>query len=207
MGIRSIALAASTGVWLFSVGIAPAYAATTVYSYEGNTFNSFSGGGPWDATDKITASLTMSSALGANLVNEYVIPVSWSVSDGVQTITEATGNANQIRFSTNELGEITEWFAFFGENASPGPSEGDVRHEITTEFSVFYDLAADSVLRRVYASGGWVDDEYASLFSYSPATTQGVWTATSTAVPVPAAVWLFGSGLIGLVGMARRKKA
>jgi hypothetical protein len=25
-------------------------------------------------------------------------------------------------------------------------------------------------------------------------------------VPVPAAVWLFGSGLIGLVGVARRKK-
>lgn len=31
-------------------------------------------------------------------------------------------------------------------------------------------------------------------------------TASST-VPVPAAVWLFGSGLLGLVGMARRKKA
>ncbi len=27
-----------------------------------------------------------------------------------------------------------------------------------------------------------------------------------TAVPVPAAVWLFGSGLLGLVGIARRKK-
>ena len=27
-----------------------------------------------------------------------------------------------------------------------------------------------------------------------------------TAVPVPAAVWLFGSGLIGLIGIARRKK-
>lgn len=27
------------------------------------------------------------------------------------------------------------------------------------------------------------------------------------AVPVPAAVWLFGSGLIGLIGIARRKKA
>ena len=25
-------------------------------------------------------------------------------------------------------------------------------------------------------------------------------------VPVPAAVWLFGSGLIGLIGLARRKK-
>ena len=30
---------------------------------------------------------------------------------------------------------------------------------------------------------------------------------TPTAVPVPAAVWLFGSGLLGLIGIARRKKA
>ena len=37
-----------------------------------------------------------------------------------------------------------------------------------------------------------------------------VWAVQSgdvSAVPVPAAVWLFGSGLIGLVGIARRKKA
>jgi hypothetical protein len=30
---------------------------------------------------------------------------------------------------------------------------------------------------------------------------------TVAAVPVPAAVWLFGSGLLGLIGVARRKKA
>ena len=30
---------------------------------------------------------------------------------------------------------------------------------------------------------------------------------TVSAVPVPAAVWLFSSGLIGLVGLAKRKKA
>ena len=29
----------------------------------------------------------------------------------------------------------------------------------------------------------------------------------TTVVPVPAAAWLFGSGLIGLIGVARRKKA
>ena len=37
---------------------------------------------------------------------------------------------------------------------------------------------------------------------------QGTWgsTVAITAVPVPAAVWLFGSGLLGLVGIARKKK-
>jgi len=32
-------------------------------------------------------------------------------------------------------------------------------------------------------------------------------TGTISAVPVPAAVWLFGSGLVGLAGVARRRKA
>jgi len=31
--------------------------------------------------------------------------------------------------------------------------------------------------------------------------------ASTSAVPIPAATWLFGSGLLGLIGMARRKKA
>lgn len=35
----------------------------------------------------------------------------------------------------------------------------------------------------------------------------GLTFAPAAVVPVPAAVWLFGSGLLGLVGMARRKKA
>lgn len=32
-------------------------------------------------------------------------------------------------------------------------------------------------------------------------------SVTASAVPVPATVWLFGSGLLGLAGMARRRKA
>ncbi len=34
-----------------------------------------------------------------------------------------------------------------------------------------------------------------------------VYSGNVSAVPVPAAAWLFGSGLIGLVGFAKRKKA
>ena len=44
-----------------------------------------------------------------------------------------------------------------------------------------------------------VDNEF-------PHTPHGAWLYKAV-VPVPAAVWLFGSGLIGLIGVARRKKA
>jgi hypothetical protein len=40
--------------------------------------------------------------------------------------------------------------------------------------------------------------------------TQGWASVTGiayTSIPVPAAVWLFGSGLVGLVGISRRRKA
>jgi len=38
-------------------------------------------------------------------------------------------------------------------------------------------------------------------------TASGTGEVQGAVVPVPAAVWLFGSGLLGLVGMTRRKKA
>jgi hypothetical protein len=45
-------------------------------------------------------------------------------------------------------------------------------------------------------------------FSLSADSTVGLsGFVQQVAVPIPAAVWLFGSGLLGLVGIARRKKA
>ena len=35
----------------------------------------------------------------------------------------------------------------------------------------------------------------------------GLYTVAISAVPIPAAVWLFGSGLVGLAAVARRKKS
>lgn len=46
-----------------------------------------------------------------------------------------------------------------------------------------------------------------TLASGEIAWIQKKFSVAVPAVPVPAAVWLFGSGLLGLVGIARRKKA
>ena len=42
-------------------------------------------------------------------------------------------------------------------------------------------------------------------WTWGTGATADSFTVNIGAVPVPAAVWLFGSGLIGLVGLARRK--
>ena len=45
------------------------------------------------------------------------------------------------------------------------------------------------------------------LFTTSTTVMSTSFSGNITPVPVPAAVWLFGSGLLGLVGIARRRKA
>jgi hypothetical protein len=64
-------------------------------------------------------------------------------------------------------------------------------------------------------SGGGFFDSYSGLFDAEDAPpgtgnqVNGTWdgeSLTITAVPVPAALWLFGSGLIGIAGFARQRK-
>jgi hypothetical protein len=52
-----------------------------------------------------------------------------------------------------------------------------------------------------------LDDSLGFAGQYTQWELVGTATPFATVIPVPAAVWLFGSGLIGLVGVARRKKA
>lgn len=53
---------------------------------------------------------------------------------------------------------------------------------------------------------GRADMGRATYGGFDSSAEQGIALVRLSAVPVPAAVWLFGSGLIGLIGFARRKK-
>jgi hypothetical protein len=46
---------------------------------------------------------------------------------------------------------------------------------------------------------------FADTFTSTQLGQYGIEISQVSAVPVPAAVWLFGSGLLGLIGVARRK--
>ncbi len=64
--------------------------------------------------------------------------------------------------------------------------------------------SAQSIVNIAQGDNGlWQDGNLQPI----PAADVTYVAATVNPVPVPAAVWLFGSGLIGLVGVARRKAA
>ena len=97
---------------------------------------------------------------------------------------------------------------------------GNAGYSISTTHNANYDLFSN-----VQSNGGyWSATEFApdTLLAWLFTMSNGyhyydgktanyyAWAVQSgdvSAVPVPAAVWLFGSGLIGLIGVARRKKA
>ena len=76
-------------------------------------------------------------------------------------------------------------------------------------FSVPFGRASTSILRCIDAHISPTTDAYNCTGTTDAASIGGAtgYVSFTSAVPVPAAVWLFGSGLLGLIGLARRKKA
>jgi hypothetical protein len=94
-----------------------------------------------------------------------------------------------------------------------GPAAGDVWSGIG--FDTFFNDPAvgtftiATISLTALAAGGsslWILDT-SEYFSATEQLFPILGHATVNEVPVPAAVWLFGSGLLGLIGIARRKKA
>ena len=97
-------------------------------------------------------------------------------------------------------------------NSNPSLTEG-----ITGAWAYIYTNyeVGGSILRGVYA---YFDDnliyDFTNIYQTTPdhdtstyaVHAWAVWSKSPSTIPVPAAVWLFGSGLIGLIGVARHKK-
>lgn len=80
---------------------------------------------------------------------------------------------------------------------------GILEFEIANMTGWAHDMwSPDSVSEHILLNTGAFDLNGVSSVKAFEATANGF-----AVVPVPAAVWLFGSGLLGLVGIARRKRA
>lgn len=101
--------------------------------------------------------------------------------------------------SPDVLSNELEGLSFGNFNGLSGPG---VVGTLTFQVIAFGDVVLSMAETDNLLAGG-------AFTSATTFTSQAVnfGTAGVTIVPVPAAVWLFGSGLIGLVGVAKRSKA
>ena len=112
--------------------------------------------------------------------------------DGGVPLTEIMGAQQFETFDIN-LGTGSRWIGYFDETSADPGLPGD----------------PDGWLAQTVLSGGINDPSTIGetgfqnfVINWGP----GAWINSITnPVPVPAAAWLFGSGLLGLIGVARRK--
>ena len=160
-----------------------------------------------DANESFTL-IVGGSGFPAN-INFGSLTLSWT-----STLLNLTTTDIQIEAELAALGFTG---TFIGTDAVLGPGSADITMDTpigapvpTTGGNIDFftlgftataamNLATETIISSgANSAGGFLDG------SNLPITIEPYGSATLNAVPVPSAVWLFGSGLIGLAGIARR---
>ena len=129
----------------------------------------------------------------SNSVVGLDIPI-WDIDAVEGTIGESVSLATTANVSPLSLHSTDVWDASTLTLSSDGTSNPN---QNLLNFSVlrFFDPAGfNSITFNFDIAGGYTGG-------------MGVGNMTVSTIPVPAAIWLFGSGLVGLIGLARRKKS
>ena len=181
-----------TGSW--SIGATGNFFPTT--NWPNPTFNSwlFTGTNP-------TGSATVNSGTLANLYS---------------TVTD-TGGIGTLDFYYNGTeytvsGPGSSVFVFHSSYGTFIPS-GSSMEIIGASYPLPIDFASNGKFTGFYFNSGEIQGTMNYLTGSLPSPTgfggnitSGTASITGSAVPIPAAIWLFGSGLVGLVGIRRRFK-
>ena len=119
----------------------------------------------------------------------------------------AGGNGIYTGWSTANNGVVDRIAALWGfTNPTPGTDHARfLQAKVNTEGRHVYGWLSDTIATSestlsdymILEYGDWPDDQYQAF--------QASALVRTSVVPLPSAVWLFGSGLLGLIGVARRE--
>jgi probable HAF family extracellular repeat protein len=143
-----------------------------------------------------------SSALSGDEVTHAVL---WSADGVASDLGSLTGDS--LAYNLNNLGQVVGWSTGADENPIGTLWENGQIIDLNTYMPA--DLLAEGWF--IHYGMGINDDGVivAQAFKNGAYNAEGNWATvmlTPTSVPIPTAIWLFGSALVGLVGVSRRKK-
>jgi len=216
------------------VAISGGAQATAVYSYSGNPYTSFNNNGtdlntgesiphsePYDSSMNLSAELVFENELTAG---SYVLVydngfsgemyntdnklLSFSFSDGIDTFSldlasiDLTFDSVYFQLSVDASGEIEFWSLLLGSDG-PYNDAWSMSTGFGSETSPFNPLSpvviGDHTFLWEDGPGRSAETQWGGEFDVA----QGTWS--SSVIPIPAAVWLFGSALMSF-GWMRRKQ-
>jgi hypothetical protein len=207
--------------FLAALAAMPAQAATVTFDY-GVSFGAVSpdGPAPWatsvfdDGGGSGSVTLTMSVAASVNLadvtamyfnLDPSIDPTSLAFTRDSGTGPTAANTSIQTgtdNFQADGDGQYDILFDF-----PPPPGQQDARFNAGED--LVYTITGPGITANSFNFFATPAGEFGPYLSVArfqdtgPLQEDSDWVG---AVPVPAAVWLFGSGLLGLVGIARRKR-
>jgi len=202
---------------LFIFITAPANAVIVTFNYTGlaydpgETFDQDPPAGSYTAANSVTGFFTVDDAslYDGKVITDFDI-LSWSFNDGRNTLSSANSDNLSAAQITYSGGIFTDWnINVQSPNNSSALALGEQWLEIIT-FNNGSTYAKDS--SRIFECvSNCAPSNPITIQADSGSTgntfNDGTGSWNVSPVPVPAAVWLFGSGLLGLIGIARRKKA
>ena len=178
--MRSILNLTRLTTFLLLVASLADVSASVVYQYTGNNFNSFSSPTSYDSSMMVRITLELPSTLAPNF-NSAVSPINFSFEDGNQIIDSTNATSTLFNFETDATGNILSW---------------SVAAAIDSEFKAIHSLKHFSNSNAGEDFGGISQADWGAI-----GNIPGAWSV----VPIPAAFYLFGSGLLCMVSIARKR--
>lgn len=193
------------GLLLMAIlAFAPFARADSTYLYTGQPYNpnppSGCGGtyAPVCSSIGVSGSITLASPLGDNLNDALVTPVAFSLSGGTGAflLTQSSSLPHEFfQFSTDADGNITYWGIELANNS--GPNSGCLSGASFICLGTYNNPNGQGDYSAYDYNWGTPEEVYGGGTNF----VAGSWTLVAT--PEPSSIFLFCSGLLGVIGVRR----